>query len=177
MEDMRAIIPAWLKLLVGFLLAGLNELLGGWDVPLQLLLGACIADEMTGPLAAIQKGGWAAFKPGIFAWGVTKKLLYFVAIILANFVDIAFAYKGVDTHGMFGELATWSYFFAELVSVCRNLKVLGIPTDVVLFGVDQLRGFVSGMAKSLVAQLGNRTGSDESGGDPLSPTGGQGQLG
>jgi toxin secretion/phage lysis holin len=114
---------------------------GGWTELLGFLLLAVVVDYATGVAAAIKEG---ALESSVGFWGITRKLLMFVVIMLAHRLDLL-----LDTNViMIG--AVYFYLANELVSITENYGRLGLP--------------LPAQVKRIIAVLRDRGGYDDANG-------------
>lgn len=94
---------------------------GGWDDLLSVFLVIIIIDYVTGVLAAIKDRSGLNSKIGF--WGLTRKALMFLVILLAHQLD---GLLGQDM-GMVKSGAVYFYMANELISITENYGRLGLP--------------------------------------------------
>ena len=94
---------------------------GGWDDLLSVFLVIIIIDYVTGVLAAIKDRTGLNSKIGF--WGLTRKALMFLVILLAHQMD---GLLGQDM-GMVKSGAVYFYMANELISITENYGRLGLP--------------------------------------------------
>lgn len=97
--------------------AGVSYLLGGWDLSLKALVLFVVCDYITGVSAAWHE---KKLNSSVGAWGIAKKILLFVPIVLAYWLDQVL---GQD---ILRNLAIWFYLANEGLSVMENLGRMGI---------------------------------------------------
>lgn len=94
---------------------------GGWNDLLSVFLVIIIIDYVTGVLAAIKDRSGLNSKIGF--WGLTRKALMFLVILLAHQLDILLGHDmGVVKSG-----AVYFYMANELISITENYGRLGLP--------------------------------------------------
>ncbi len=94
---------------------------GGWSDLLSIFLVIIIIDYITGVLAAIKDKTGLNSKIGF--WGITRKALMFLVILLAHQIDIVL---GQDL-GVVKSGAIYFYMANELISITENYGRLGLP--------------------------------------------------
>lgn len=94
---------------------------GGWSQLLSIFLVVILIDYITGVLAAIKDGTGLNSKIGF--WGITRKVLMFIVILLAHQMDILL---GQDL-GVVKSGAIYFYMANELISITENYGRLGLP--------------------------------------------------
>ncbi|OAB32904.1 phage holin family protein [Paenibacillus glacialis] len=94
---------------------------GGWSDLLNIFLVIIIIDYITGVLAAIKDKTGLNSKIGF--WGITRKALMFLVILLAHQIDIIL---GQDL-GVVKSGAIYFYMANELISITENYGRLGLP--------------------------------------------------
>lgn len=117
--------PEWSKWPVGWFIGGLLQLVGGWDVPLQLLLLAQIFNHFFGISAAIKTG--EGFQPKKLAGGIFTSLCYWIAIAVAVSIDQYFVYLGQVWPISLHEAIVLGFFTADTVSSVTNMALCGVP--------------------------------------------------
>ena len=95
-------------MLAGFVLSAL----GGWDVPLRLLVAAMALDYLSGVLAAIRE---KKLSSAVGFHGLARKLTVFLLIILASALDVL-----VGSGPACRSAAILFYFVNEAVSLLEN---------------------------------------------------------
>ncbi|GGG55362.1 phage holin family protein [Paenibacillus radicis (ex Gao et al. 2016)] len=93
---------------------------GGWVESLTVLVVAMGIDYISGILASIKEGRGLNSLFG--AWGLAKKGLMLLVILLAHRVDIL-----LDLHNATMGAATYFYIANELISITENYGRLGLP--------------------------------------------------
>ncbi|WP_411831363.1 phage holin family protein [Paenibacillus dokdonensis] len=94
---------------------------GKWDQLLWVFLFTIVIDYATGVLAAIKEG--TGLKSEIGFWGLTRKALMLVVIVLAHQMDLLFS-GGTD---VIKSGAIYFYMSNELISITENYGRLGLP--------------------------------------------------
>ncbi|OAB39858.1 holin [Paenibacillus macquariensis subsp. defensor] len=94
---------------------------GGWSQLLSIFLVVILIDYITGVLAAIKDKTGLNSKIGF--WGITRKALMFIVILLAHQMDILI---GQDL-GVVKSGAIYFYMANELISITENYGRLGLP--------------------------------------------------
>jgi len=94
---------------------------GGWSQLLSIFLVVILIDYITGVLAAIKDKTGLNSKIGF--WGITRKALMFIVILLAHQMDILL---GQDL-GVVKSGAIYFYMANELISITENYGRLGLP--------------------------------------------------
>ena len=117
----------------GLLCGGLLAALGGWDMPLQALVGAMALDYISGVVAAV---GEKTLSSRVGFSGLAKKMMIFLMVILAGALD---ALVGADS--VCRTAVITFYFVNEAVSLTENAAELGLPLPQKLLDIlDQLKG-------------------------------------
>lgn len=105
-------------------LAGLGALigafLGGVDGLLTALVAAVAVDYLTGVLAALRE---KRLSSEVGFWGLVKKVLIFVLVGLANFIDI----RALGGAAPLRAAVIFFYLSNEGLSVLENYTRLGLP--------------------------------------------------
>lgn len=94
---------------------------GGWDDLLSVFLVIIIIDYVTGVLAALKDHTGLNSKIGF--WGLTRKALMFIVILIAHQMDILL---GQDL-GVVRSGAIYFYMANEMISITENYGRLGLP--------------------------------------------------
>ncbi|SFS45377.1 toxin secretion/phage lysis holin [Paenibacillus sp. 453mf] len=111
--------PALINMILGFVWAFFTFAFGGWT---QLLILLCIAmaiDYITGVAAAIRTGSRLNSKIGF--WGLTRKGLMLLVILLAHQIDQLIGTDVIKGGAMYFYLAN------ELISITENYNRIGLP--------------------------------------------------
>lgn len=111
--------PALINMLLGFVGAFFTFAFGGWT---QLLILLCIAmaiDYITGVAAVIRTGSRLNSKIGF--WGLTRKGLMLLVILLAHQIDQLIGTDVIKGGAMYFYLAN------ELISITENYSRIGLP--------------------------------------------------
>lgn len=113
-------IPEGYVALFGGVLGGLiGFLFGGWNTALTIFLVIQILDVISGLLQAFQEHN---LNSSIMRKGLVRKFAFWIAIILAHFVDlILFNGKEVALTGI-----VFSLIGQEAISIIENLGSLGV---------------------------------------------------
>ncbi|GGD54155.1 phage holin family protein [Paenibacillus nasutitermitis] len=106
------------------LLAAIGSVLtfsfGMWPESLTLLLVAMGIDYITGISAAmIEQKGLSSL---VGAWGIAKKGIMLLVILLAHRIDVLFGLQNMAMGG-----AIYFYLANELISITENLGRIGVP--------------------------------------------------
>ncbi|MBB3109828.1 toxin secretion/phage lysis holin [Paenibacillus phyllosphaerae] len=122
-------MPNWLFCTV-FAAGGVIEsfAFGMWEESLTLLLVAMAVDYITGVTAAIR--GKEGLNSTIGAWGLARKGLIFLVILLAHRIDIVLGTNNVAMSG-----TVYFYLANELISILENLGKAGVPIPPRLRGI------------------------------------------
>ncbi|MFA5658298.1 MAG: phage holin family protein [Oscillospiraceae bacterium] len=111
----------------------LGYVLGGFDGMLQALLVLVVIDYITGVLCAVSKHELSS---SVGFLGISRKVLIFALVGVANIVDIQIISKG-------SALRTATIFFYmanEAISIIENAGILGLPLPKKLIAVlEQLK--------------------------------------
>ncbi|KHF37333.1 Holin family protein [Paenibacillus sp. P1XP2] len=94
---------------------------GGWDPLLCFFLFTIVVDYVTGLLASIKEG--SGLKSDVGFWGLTRKALMLVVIVLAHQMDVLLM-GGAD---VLKTGAIYFYLANELISITENYGRLGLP--------------------------------------------------
>lgn len=111
--------PALMNMMLGLVGAFFTFAFGGWS---QLLILLCIAmaiDYITGVAAVIRTGSKLNSKIGF--WGLTRKGLMLLVILLAHQIDLLIGTDVVKGGAMYFYLAN------ELISITENYSRIGLP--------------------------------------------------
>ncbi|WP_308634833.1 phage holin family protein [Paenibacillus silvisoli] len=92
---------------------------GMWPESLTLLLVAMGTDYITGITAAVKE---KRLNSSIGAWGIAKKGIMLLVILLAHRMDILLELSNVAMGG-----AIYFYLANELISITENLGRIGVP--------------------------------------------------
>lgn len=112
MEKTIALLGGVMGGLIGFLF-------GGWSTALTIFIAIQVLDVMTGLLKAFQEYN---VNSSIMRKGLTRKFAFWIAIILAHFVDlILFDGKEIALTGI-----VFSLIGQEAISIIENLGSLGV---------------------------------------------------
>ncbi|UKS30140.1 phage holin family protein [Paenibacillus sp. HWE-109] len=110
---------------------------GGWTDLLGFFLLAMAIDYVTGVAASIREG--TGLKSEVGYWGLFRKILALLAILLAHRLDVVVGTDLIMTGAIYAFLAN------ELLSITENYGRLGLPLPPVI--------------TNAIAVLKNRTGS------------------
>ncbi|AOZ93944.1 phage holin family protein [Paenibacillus crassostreae] len=94
---------------------------GSWNQLLNIFLVVIIIDYITGVLAAIKNKSGLNSKIGF--WGLTRKALMFLVIILAHQLDLLMN----NGFGAVKSGVIYFYMVNELISITENYGRLGLP--------------------------------------------------
>lgn len=94
---------------------------GRWDQLLWIFLFTIVLDYITGVLASIKDG--TGLRSEIGFWGLTRKVLMLVVIVLAHQMDVLLS-GGTD---VIKTGAIYFYMSNELISITENYGRLGLP--------------------------------------------------
>ncbi|MFC5653507.1 holin family protein [Paenibacillus solisilvae] len=122
---MPNIIVCSLTALVG---SALSFSFGIWSESFTLLLVAMGIDYITGVAAAVKE---KRLNSSTGAWGLARKGIMLLVILLAHRVDILLELNSLTMGG-----AIFFYLANELISITENLGRIGIPMP------DRLRQFI-----------------------------------
>ncbi|MBP3961476.1 phage holin family protein [Paenibacillus lignilyticus] len=92
---------------------------GMWPESLTLLLVAMGTDYITGITAAIKE---KKLNSSIGSWGIARKGIMLVVILLAHRIDILLELSSIAMGG-----AIYFYLANELISITENLGRIGVP--------------------------------------------------
>lgn len=95
------------------------HLFGGWSPLLTLFTILVGSDYVTGILASLKEG--KGIKSSLSFWGLIKKALMYLSILIAYHIDIAMEVNGVMT----GSIIFW--IANEVISLTENYGRLGLP--------------------------------------------------
>ena len=94
--------------------------LGGWDVPMKMLVYLMVVDYATGVLGAFRT---KTINSEIMFWGGIRKGVIFLVVAMAVLLDQLI---GNDAP-IFRMLALYFYIGREGLSIVENLGILGVP--------------------------------------------------
>lgn len=129
------------KLVGASFMTAITWMIGGWDLPLQVLMIAVIIDILSGIYKGWKKG---ELKSHRIREGLMTKSAYMLILILTYQFDML---VGNNTP-VFRTLVAWVYIFTETVSVFENLYEVGVPIPKKLYEVlmvvkDKTGGFMT----------------------------------
>lgn len=104
---------------IGLLGGGVLSALGGWDMPLQTLVGAMVLDYFSGVIAAVRE---RKLSSSVGFTGLARKLTIFLIVIMAGGLDALTGQQSVCRTA-----AITFYFVNESVSLLENAGRLGLP--------------------------------------------------
>lgn len=113
--------------------ASFSFIVGGIDTPITWLIVLCIADYITGMIAAFKTGKWSSntgFK------GIIKKVIMFLLIGLCVAIDTT------TKTNMLRDIAIFSYSLNEAGSILENIDRMGFSKYIPSFiknGIEQLK--------------------------------------
>lgn len=113
--------------------ASFSFIVGGIDTPITWLIVLCIADYITGMIAAFKTGKWSSntgFK------GIIKKVIMFLIIGLCVAIDTT------TKTNMLRDIAIFSYSLNEAGSILENIDRMGFSKYIPSFiknGIEQLK--------------------------------------
>lgn len=113
--------------------ASFSFIVGGIDTPITWLIVLCIADYITGMIAAFKTGKWSSntgFK------GIIKKVIMFLIIGLCVAIDTT------TKTDMLRDIAIFSYSLNEAGSILENVDRMGFSKYIPSFiknGIEQLK--------------------------------------
>jgi len=116
---------AWLCSIGGVLGAVITFAFGGWSEALTVLVVAIGIDYISGVAAALKEGKGLSSVFG--AWGLARKGLSLLVILLAHRIDILLELSNA-TMGA----AIYFYITNELISIVENYGRLGLPMPAAL---------------------------------------------
>lgn len=108
-----------LNLLAGGFGAVISYAFGGWSGMLELLMLAIIMDYVTGVAAAWKEKN---LNSSVGFWGLIKKVLMVLAVMLGHRADLALGLNDVFMTGF-----VFAFLANELVSLAENYGRLGLP--------------------------------------------------
>ena len=117
---------------LGLVCGALLSALGGWDMPLKVLVGAMALDYASGVLVAIiQK----KLSSRVGFTGLARKLMIFLIVIIAGSLDALLGESSVC------RTATLAFYFVnESISLLENASTLGLPIpDFIKETLEQVR--------------------------------------
>lgn len=120
----------WLCSICGLMGSILTFAFGSWQESLTLLVVAMGIDYVSGVAAAIKEG--KGLNSVIGSWGLTRKGLSLLVILLAHRIDIL-----LETNNVTMGAAIYFYLANELISITENYGRLGFPLP------DQLRKIIA----------------------------------
>lgn len=117
----------------GLLGGALLSALGGWDMPLQMLVGAMALDYASGVLIAIIE---KKVSSSVGFIGIARKTMIFLIVMIASGLD---AFLGQTAVCRTAAIAF--YFVNESVSLLENAAKLGLPIpEFIREALEQVRG-------------------------------------
>lgn len=99
----------------------LSFLIGEYNICLVLLSVLMFLDILTGILKSIYVGNGLRSKT--MGKGFLKKIGYFIAVIIANFIDVLM----LNNEPIMRNLVCYFYIALEMLSIIENLGLMGIP--------------------------------------------------
>lgn len=110
----------WTCSLTGIIGSIITFAFGSWVEPLTVLVVAMGIDYVSGVAASIKEG--KGLNSTFGAWGLARKGLMLLVILLAHRVDIL-----LDTSNVTMGAAIYFYIANELISVTENYGRMGLP--------------------------------------------------
>lgn len=110
----------WLCSAAGVLGSIITFSFGGWTEALTFLVVAMAVDYVSGVAASLKEGKGLSSSLGF--WGLTRKGLALLIILLAHRIDIL-----LDSPNMTMGAAVYFYIANELISITENYGRLGLP--------------------------------------------------
>jgi len=110
----------WTCSLTGIIGSIITFAFGSWVEPLTVLVVAMGIDYVSGVAASIKEG--KGLNSAFGAWGLARKGLMLLVILLAHRVDIL-----LDTSNVTMGAAIYFYIANELISVTENYGRMGLP--------------------------------------------------
>lgn len=110
----------WTCSMTGILGAIITFAFGSWVESLTVLLVAMGMDYVSGVAASIKEGKGLSSSLG--AWGLARKGLMLLVILLAHRVDIL-----LETNNITMGAAIYFYIANELISITENYGRIGLP--------------------------------------------------
>lgn len=116
----------------------IGYLFGGWDVLIQVLLIFVIVDYVTGIIAG---GANGELNSKIGFKGILKKVMIFIIVAVAHWVDIAVGSATGEEIAIFRDATIFFYVANELLSIIENAGEMGIPIpEKLMNAVEILKG-------------------------------------
>lgn len=101
--------------------------LGGWDKLLAVLIGAMVADYVSGILVACmgksQKTDYGGLSSKVGWIGLTKKGMMLLVVLVGTLLDGA---MGLE-NAMCRDAVCWFYVANEGLSLMENMALIGVP--------------------------------------------------
>lgn len=110
----------WLCSVFGLVGSAITFAFGSWAESLTLLVVAMGIDYVTGVAASIKEG--RGLNSVFGAWGLTRKGLMLLVILLAHRIDIL-----LETNNVTMGAAIYFYIANELISITENYGRIGLP--------------------------------------------------
>lgn len=104
---------------VGFIGGSIAKAYGGWSPVMTLLIILMASDYLTGVLASLKEK--KGIKSSVSFWGLLKKGLMMLSVLIANHIDIVMNTQIV----MNASIYFW--YANEVISLTENYARLGLP--------------------------------------------------
>jgi toxin secretion/phage lysis holin len=150
MKEGRDMPLAWLCSVAAVVGTTFTYAFGVWPQSLTVLLVAMGVDYLTGIAAAMKEK--KGLNSHIGSWGLTRKGLTLLIVLLAHQIDLLLHLDGVTMSG-----AIYFYLANELVSITENYGRIGLPLP------DSLKQMIE-----VLKDKGNRSNKDRKEEDPSS---------
>lgn len=113
----------------------ISQLYGGWTSAMTLLVILMISDYCTGILASIKEKGFKSLKSQKSFWGIIRKVLMMLSVLIGHHVDIVMNTNVV----MVASIYFW--YGNEIISLAENFNRLGVSLpDVLMDKISILKG-------------------------------------
>lgn len=113
-----------IKIIISVIATAISSFLGGFDVPITILLTAIVIDYITGIVVAVIQGNLNS-KVGFR--GLLKKVLYLFVVGVAVMID-----KVSGSGGAVRDLIIYYFVSNECLSILENCGNAGIPLPQIL---------------------------------------------
>lgn len=105
--------------IIGLIGGSIAKAYGGWSPAMTLLVILMASDYFTGILASLKEG--KGIKSSISFWGLFKKGLMMLSVLIAHHVDI------VMNTNIVMQSSIYFWYMNEIVSLTENYGRLGLP--------------------------------------------------
>ncbi|GMK39675.1 hypothetical protein PCCS19_27290 [Paenibacillus sp. CCS19] len=142
---------AWLCSMAAVVGTAFTYAFGAWPQSLNVLLIAMGIDYLTGVAAAMKEK--KGLNSHIGSWGLTRKGLTLLIVLLAHQIDLLLHLDGVTMSG-----AIYFYLANELISITENYGRIGLPLP------DSLKQLIT-----VLKDKGKNKDNDKDNDDPSDP--------